>query len=492
MKRRVFFYDDQDLESCHGLHLAYGPVTKLGLIDWPRPEWELEQASVFAGSVVAMPGGGWRCYYSGRCPTSDRIFGLALAESADGVTWTKPPLGQLEIDGQGTNRIIFDNAPEHGSFTQPQVVLMPDGSWLMWSWWHAHDVGYARYVRAESPDGVRWRLTDVNRPAVMHPSDCELGQNAWVAGLTEASAEDRFAHQRTMDWTEAKRLRSNDATYVYWNDASRRFEMYSVWLMPCDPESYRYTPHDNAPRVLRTIHRRESADGLNWSDPEMLILADEHDPMHQEFYYLAVQPDGEWNIGMLGHYRCWEQTMDLELCFSRDTHHWERPLRGGWVPRGEIDEIDYMSVYATNRLIDAGERWRLLYRGGNAKHNRQLPEGVAQARQETFVAEAPKGRFAGLATTDRAIGALTLRRFNHGAEQITVDADVRGRLQAELRDPYGRPLPGFELNSCAPITGDSQHHVLTWEGGRTSAQYRYDVVGLRIEVEDGVVYSVGI
>ncbi|MEA3400448.1 MAG: hypothetical protein U9R79_04310 [Armatimonadota bacterium] len=490
MSRRVFFYDDQDLETRHGLHLAYGPVRKLGLVQWPRPEWDLERASVFAGSVVELPGGGYRLYYSGRCPGGEGTFGIALAESEDGIEWTKPLLGQLEVGGADTNRIAIEGMPPEGSCTQPQVVLTPDGSWLMWSWWHAHDAGYMRYVLAESEDGVRWRVTDVNRPAVMHPADCELGQNAWVAGLTGASAEDRFAHQRTMEWMEAKRLRSNDATYVYYNEDAGRFEMYSVWLLPVDEATHRVTPHDNAPRVLRTIHRRESTDAVTWSDPEMLILADEHDPLHQELYYLAVQPDGGWNIGMLGHYRCWEQTMDLELCFSRDTHAWVRPLRGGWVPRGEIDEIDYMSIYAANRLLDMGDRWRLLYRGGNAKHNHELPEGVDEARQETFVAEAPKGRFAGLSTTNRAIGALTLSRFNHTGERITVHADVRGRLQAELRDPYGRPLPGFELNSCAPIAGDAQEHVLTWEGGKTSAEYRYDVVGLRVEMEDGVLYSI--
>ena len=490
MARRVFFYDERDLDASHGLHLAYGPVTKLGLIDWPRPAWELEQASVFAGAVVPMPGGGWRCYYSCKRPEAEGGFGLAMAESEDGTRWEKPGLGQLEIDGADTNRIVFENAPEEGSFTQPQVVRAPDGSWWMWSWWHAHAFGYCRYWLARSDDGIHWRLEDMNRPAVMHPSDCELGQNAWVVGLTAASGEDKFAAQRTMDWAEAKRLRSNDATNVYWDERAREFVMYSVWLLPCDPETYHHTPHDNAPGVLRTIHRRTSADGVVWSDPEMLILADEHDPMHQEFYYLAAQPEGDWQIGMLGNYRCWEQTMDLELCFSRDGHEWLRPLRGGWVPRGSIHEIDYMSIYSTNRLLDMGDRWRLLYRGGNQKHNRKLPEGVEEARQETFVADAPNGRFAGLSTTGRALGALTLKRFNLGAEQITVDADVRGRLQAELRDPYGRPLEGFELNSCVPIASDSQSHVLTWAGGKTSAEYRYDVVSLRIEIEDGVVYSV--
>ena len=163
----------------------------------------------------------------------------------------------------------------------------------------------------------------------------------------------------------AKRLRSNDATYVYYDEAGGRFEMFSVWLIPCDEASGWQTPHDNAPGVNRVIQRRQSEDGIVWSDPEILIMPDEHDPMHQEFYYLAVQPDGDWKIGMLGHYRCWEQTMDLELCFSRDGHEWLRPLRGGWVPRGGPDEIDHMSVYATNRLIDRGDHWLLLYRGGN-------------------------------------------------------------------------------------------------------------------------------
>ena len=419
-----------------------------------------------------------------------RTFGIAMAESEDGISWTKPELGQLEIDGCDTNRIVPENLPNAGSLTQPQVVRMPDGTWLMWSWWHAREVGKFRYVSAESPDGISWRITNPDSPAVIHPADRELGQNAWVAGLTDAEISDRYEGKRTLDWAEAKRIRSNDATYVYYNEVDEKFEMYSVWLMPVDPSANRLTPHDNAPQVLRTIHRRESSDGISWSDAEMLILADDNDPLHQQFYYLAVQPDGEWNIGMLGHYRCWEQTMDLELCFSRDTHKWLRPLRGGWVPRGDINETDYMSIYAPNRLIDMGDRWRLLYRAGNQKHNRELPEGVDSIKRETLIAEAQKGRFAGLATTARCIGSLILKPFNLSSQEIIIDADIRGTLLAELRDPYGRPIPGYELNSCRPARGDSQKHKLLWADDVSVEAYCYDVVSLRIEMTEGVLYSV--
>ena len=107
-----------------------------------------------------------------------------------------------------------------------------------------------------------------------------------------------------------------------------------------------------------------------------------------------------------------------------------------------------------------------------------------------MAARIPKGRFAGLTTTERVVGALALKPFILCADRIAVDADIRGRLQAELRDPYGRPLPGYELNACAPAAGDSAHHLLTWDGGRTGAEYRYDAIGLRLEIEDGTIYSI--
>ena len=84
------------------------------------------------------------------------------------------------------------------------------------------------------------------------------------------------------------------------------------------------------------------------------------------------------------------------------------------------------------------KRRRLIYRAGNQKHNGQLPEGVTVGKGETMVAEAPKGRLAGLSTTDRCIGTLALSPSHHTGSQISVDANVQGQLRAELRDPYGR------------------------------------------------------
>lgn len=489
MARRVFFYDDRDVAARQNMHLAYGPVTKHGVADMARRDCDLGRASVFCGSVVPMPGGGYRLYYSALTEERPTMMRLAYAESDDGLKWRKPDLGQIEWNGEGTNWLHVAGLDAAWNVAQPQVCLLPGGAWRMWFWWHGQEMGRMPYVAAESDDGIVWRAIDLEMPHLMHPADRELGQNALVMGLTEASGEDTFADQRTMDWVDAKRLRTNDASFVYYNEDTGKFEFYSVWLVPVDEETGRMTPHDNASGVLRTIQRRESADGIVWSDPEMLILADEHDPMHQQFYHLAVHREHGWHVGMLGHYRCWEQTMDLELCFSRDGHAWNRPLRGGWIPRGGSGDIDSMYVYPTNRFIDAGDEWLLLYNGGNCKHNRELPEGVEQWEHDVMVATAPKGRFAGLQADERCVGSFTLKRFNQSAQCITVDADIRGRLQAELRDPFDRPIAGYELNACEIVRGDSARHELKWHG-QSSAAFQYEVVSLRVEVEDGIVYSV--
>ena len=262
MARRVFFYDDWDLDARRNLALTPGPVEKLGAIDWEMNSFGHDHEAVFAGAVVPMPGGGYRHYHSSHAGGDWRTFHIGIAESADGLKWTKPKLGQVTINGQDTNLLRPKGMPDGAALIQPQVCRVADAEWRMWYWWHGHDIAHVRYIACESKDGIDWRVIDIDMPHIMHPSDLELGQGAWVAGLTAANPEARFDDQRTMDFHEAKRLRSNDATSVYYNDLTRRFEFCSVWLIPVDESTGRVTPHDNAPQVLRVVQRRESPDEI--------------------------------------------------------------------------------------------------------------------------------------------------------------------------------------------------------------------------------------
>ena len=68
MSRRVMLYDDAELLCRHNLHLTPGPVHKDGPAQVEHTAYDLMPESCFAGTVVPMPGGGWRLYYSGSLP----------------------------------------------------------------------------------------------------------------------------------------------------------------------------------------------------------------------------------------------------------------------------------------------------------------------------------------------------------------------------------------------------------------------------------------
>jgi hypothetical protein len=268
--------------------------------------------------------------------------------------------------------------------------------------------------------------------------------------------------------------------------------MYSVWLLPNAESTGRQTPHDNCPPALRVIHRRTSDDGIHFSDPELIIVPDGADPLTQQFYYLSTHREADWIVGFLGNYHCWEQTMELELCFSRDGSGWLRPLRGGFIPRDPAPEPGCMSAYATNALLPVeNDRWLMLYRAGNTQHNHRPGPGVETPWFGVMGATWPRGRFAGLATSRNIQGRLLTQPFIQSGPCIQLNAEVRGMVRAELRDPIGTRIPGFELHNSRPAEADGSAIELRWgDDAVTSERFRYDAIQLYLELNDAVLYSV--
>ena len=187
-------------------------------------------------------------------------------------------------------------------------------------------------------------------------------------------------------------------------------------------------------------------------------------------------------IGRLGYYRVADglQTMDTDLCFSRDGYRWERPVRGGWIPRSE-DGLDKMGIYAGAAWMDLGDRWLTLYSGTPVPHNAKSHKSGVMA------ASFAKNRFVGL-QADRTPGGFMTEPF-FPAGDVRLDADIQGSLRAELCDAFGRKLDGFHLMDSIPIIGDSEGHVLKWKNAST-ADHRFECLRLRFEYSDGVVYGV--
>ncbi|MFO7917969.1 MAG: sialidase family protein [Anaerolineae bacterium] len=473
---RLFFFREELPPGAHNVHHAYAPVEKVPVT---FDGWDEKQGSLasFASSIVALEDG-YRLYATVRSRDRERC-GIRAWDSSDGLHWEPTSMAPEAADGV-INRVPISGLPEGSDFiAQPQIVPLRDGRWRMYFW--KHGGGHLRYTVAESEDGLRWSVPDFERPVLYHPSEGGLWR--WAQGLAPHTDMDEITLSKD-EILEHKRLASNDATYVYYNDALDRYECYSVWLHPAIPE--RRVDVDNAPGVHRTLHRRHSEDGLHWSDPEMIMIPDQRDPWDLQFYYLAVQWHLDWLIGSVGHYRveAGQQTQDQSLCFSRDGKGWERPLRGGFIPRPprESGATDSMGIYGPNTWIDLGDRWLILYTGTPDAHN----EGGK--RSQTMGATCAKNRFVGLAA-DAVRGGFMTEPFVATRPQIMLDADIDGWLRAELCDGFGRKMDDHHLMDAVPIQGNEEHHVLRWKDQPTDL-HRYECVRLRFEFCEGTVYGV--
>ena len=100
-----------------------------------------------------------------------------------------------------------------------------------------------------------------------------------------------------------------------------------------------------------------------------------------------------------------------------------------------------------------------------------------------------KNRFVGL-QAGRVPGGFLSEPFYPQGETITIDADVRGWLRAELCDVFGRKHEGYHLMDAVPVTGDDRAHALRWRNADT-ARFQYDAMRLRFEYVDGDIYGVG-
>lgn len=333
---------------------------KHGVILEPTEPWEGNGIQNFTSPAEPLRGGAWRLWYS---VSGSRRGGLAFAEGVPGGPMKKclarcspgePPDAPFAIGG----------LPAGWRPVQVVHLRLRNGRHRIYFW--VHGEGVARYLAAESADGRRYRVADPLRPVLYHPHD--------RAAHGVASPDGVLLHREPSRSRPAEeplappRLISNDATNVY-QLADGTFEMYSVALVPVPKGDPAYIAHDNAPGLVRVVDRYTSEDGLHFETRERVVQRDAADPADQQFYYLAATWTPRGRVGLLGHYRCAAQTMDLEWCFSRDGVRWDRPLRQAWLPRGGSPAPDCYGIYANHQLVRHDGRWHLFYTGVSTSHN---------------------------------------------------------------------------------------------------------------------------
>jgi hypothetical protein len=88
-------------------------------------------------------------------------------------------------------------------------------------------------------------------------------------------------------------------------------------------------------------------------------------------------------------------------------------------------------------------------------------------------------------------GGCTTVPLNFTGDRLTVNfsTSAAGSLRVGLLDTEGNPLPGFGIDDCDELFGDSVERVVTWGGTSDISAHTNRTITLRLTFMDTDVYA---
>lgn len=471
----------QVIDQLDGAELRlHQPARREIVMTTDRP-WEGSQSHF---RHIFRDGDGYRMYYSaldinfndGRIehPHPSR---LALAESTDGITWTRPNLGLVEHDGSTDNNLV-------GGFSG-----IPGGKFV-----------FKDTNPATTPD-ARYK-------AVVRDRFVALYAYKSADGLTFEPLSDTPMMEAGADGGYGLTNMSFDSFNVaFWDHEIGKYRLYLRY----------YRDRESGDGTYRNILTSTSDDFLTWTIPEPLEYPGSPEPEEQLYtnnvlpYYRAphvllgfpmryIQPPG-W---MQSHYhlpglehrrqrfianeRLGTAMTDSLFMSSRDGtvfDRWDEPFiapgpspenwkygdnsmgRGIVVTASDIQGApDELSFYATEGYWTGDELYVVRY----------------AMRVDGFVS----------VNAPRTGGEVITRPLRFSGEQLVLNlaTSAAGQVRVEIQNAGGRPINGFRLEESDPLFGNDLARPVSWRRGDTDlSSLRNRPVRLRLALNDADVYS---
>ncbi|OYW17509.1 MAG: hypothetical protein B7Z55_12390, partial [Planctomycetales bacterium 12-60-4] len=424
---------------------------------------------------VIRDGDLYRLYYrgsalgveNGRLKSGREVY--CMAESRDGVTFTKPNLGLFEYGGSTENNIIWTGVGTHNF--APFLDTHPDcpaESRFKALGGLASEGGLYAY---HSPDGVRWSLLR-SEPVVTEGAFDSQNLAFW-----DPNAGVYRAYFRTFT--------SGITTGKVWKPAGFRAirtatsRDFLKWEKEADltyensPVEHLYTnqisPYFRAPHLLIGFPTRYVERG--WSD-SMRALPD-RDQREQR---------------AAAHVRYGTSLTEGLLMASRDGVHFERWNEAFLRPGPERPEtwlyghqyIAWNPIESESSLPGAS-RELSLYATEGSWHG----DGNALRRYTM--------RLDGFVSVNAPLsgGELLTKPLTFSGERLSLNfsSSAAGDVRVEIQDAAGSPIKGYSLEECPPIFGDTLEREVTWDQGSDLARLTGRPVRLRFVLRDADLYS---
>lgn len=465
--QRELFIDNHLIDKLHKMETRLAtPVSGGVALEFNAP-WE----GNFAGAYVSVINEGtrYRMYYRGQGAGNGANGEVTcLAESPDGINWTKPTLNLFESKGTKNNNVVMKGNLQQSS--------------------HNFSVIYD------------------NRPGV--PADQRYKAVGGVASSIKRAARGLYRYV-SADGIHWNRLKA-DTTALFRDGYGMDSQNVLAWV----PSENTYAIYlrrwtDDKPgdtkllKGVRTIARSVSKDFINWSEPVTMSFGDT--PL-EDLYTNATHPyfrapqilismpfrfapesrvltDDEMKANGISA-NMWKGISDAVLLTSRGGNIYERKfmesfLRPGsdqrnWAARSNIPALG---------VIPTGKN-EMSFFVTRAYSTKDCHLERMTLRTDGF-ASLHAGYAEGNTTTKPVI--LRGNRFN-----INYSTSSIGYVKVVLLDENGKELPGYGEADAEKIVGDKIDGEVKWKSGKTLKDLGGKNVRIKFIARDADVYSFGV
>lgn len=470
--RRELFVDDLLVDSLqNATRRLHAPTAREVAIRHDAP-WEGAGSGYHS---VIRDGDLYRMYYRGSQLGVDKgklKLGAEVycyAESRDGVTFTKPDLGLHEFNGSKNNNIIWTGVGTHNfaPFLDTRPDCPAESRFKALGGLPSQGGLFAFH----SADGIRWSLLR-KEPVVTEGAFDSQNLAFW-----DPTAGKYRAYFRTFTegvttgkvWKPAGFRAIRTAT----SDDFLSWDHYADLTYKDSPAEHLYTnqvaPYFRAPHILIGFPTRYVERG--WS-PSMRDLPE----LEQREQRAAA------------HLRYGTALTEGLLMASRDGVRFERWNEAFLRPGPERPATwlyghQYIAWHAveTPSTLPGAPPEMSLYASEGSWHGPGNDIRRYTLRLDGFVSiQAPlRG------------GELVTKPLKFRGDRLTLNfaSSAAGDIRVEVQDAAGKPLPGFQLDQCPPIFGDSLARTVGWDGGPDVGKLSGQTIRLRFVLRDADLFA---
>ena len=444
--RRELFVDHHLVDQLTETRLIlHAPQPREVVLKFDKP-WE----GLYSGYTTVLKAGDvYRLYYRGM-PAAKHTLDTevtCVAESQDGIRWTKPELGLIEVQGTKANNVVLARHRGCHNFA-PFADTNPDAP-ADQKYKALGGTGAPGLIAFVSPDGLRWK--ELQKEPVITKGAFDSQNNAFWS-----NNEGRYVCYFRV-FIDGKRwiARTTSTDFLHWTepvnldlDGKPREHLYTNQM----------TSYFRAPHICLGLPTRFF--------PGRRVVT--------EAEATRIGTPKEWNYA--------NDCTDILLCSARGGAELKRTFLEAFIRPGlDLRNWTSRANYAARGIVQTSPEELSIY----IKHN----SGYASSHLRRYTLR-PDGFVS--VQAGYSGGEMVTKPLTFKGNRLTINyaTSAAGSVKVEIQTPDGQPMDGFALADCPEIIGDRIEHTVRWKGGDDVSRLAGKPVRLRCVLSDADLYSI--